>query len=247
MSPEQRPEPKRVMLVENDVSMIRSVRSAVQEDQRLHFVGYLTGRTNLDKLLDEHAPDVALVDLLLAPPGRGIAAPEDAEDGFNEGLAAIALISEHSPHTKIIGFSNYFIVRPALAKQALTHGADAIIAKDCSPSDWWAWTNWLCAELHGVLDGWWRPGPEVARLLQDQEEARRQTQPDAPLPLTSRQLDVLRCLASGMTDDTIAQQLCIEAGAVRGHIANIKKRLQLRYRWQVINEARRRGMGGTST
>ncbi|RIK30117.1 MAG: hypothetical protein DCC55_37430 [Chloroflexi bacterium] len=246
MSPESRPEPKRVMLIEDDISMIRSVRAAVEEDQRLHFVGYLTGRANLDKFLDEHAPDVALVDLLLACPGKGIAAPTDVEDGFGEGLSIIALITEHSPHTKIIGFSNYFMIKPALAKQALTRGADAIIAKQSSPSDWWAWTIWLCSELHGVLDGWWRPSPEVARLLQHQEEERQQTQPDDLLPLTARQMEVLCCLALGMSDSAIAQKLVIEEGAVRGHISNIKKRLQLRYRWQVIDEAHRYGLGSTS-
>ncbi len=88
---------------------------------------------------------------------------------------------------------------------------------------------------------------EVARLLQDQEKERQQQESDAPLPLTRRQMEVLRYLASGMSNSAIAEALHIEVGAVRGHISNIKKRLQLRYRWQVIDEAHRRGLVGNPT
>ncbi|MEZ4864393.1 MAG: response regulator transcription factor [Caldilineaceae bacterium] len=238
----QSTEPKRVMLVENDGGMIRSVREAIEADAQLHFVGYLTGRANLDQFLDEHAPDVALVDVGLMRPGDNLHSGQ--EESFEEGLLIIAQISEHSPHTKIIGFSQNFMVLPTLAKQALDHGVHAIIAKQNGPSEWQAWIQWLCSQVHGVLNNWWRMSPEVASLLQNQEEERQRTQPDAPLPLTSRQVEVLCCLASGMTDQEIADKLYIEPGAVRGHISGIRARLQLRYRWQIIDEARRRGMGG---
>jgi DNA-binding NarL/FixJ family response regulator len=242
MTAERNTEAKRVLLVENDGSMIRSVREAIEADPQLHFVGYLTGRANLDTFLDEHAPDVALVDLVLMHPGGSLLAVQ--EESLDEGLWIIAQISEHSPHTKIIGFSNYFIMEPPLAKKALDRGAHAIIAKQNGPAEWQAWIQWLCTQLHAVLNNWWRMSPEVARLLQDQEEARQRREPDAPLPLTSRQLEVLHCLASGLSDLDIAQQLCIEPGAVRGHISNIRDRLRLRYRWQIIDEARRHGIGG---
>lgn len=243
MTKEQR-RSKRVMLVENDGGMIRSVRAAIEEDQRLHFVGYLTGRTNLDRFLDDHAPDVALIDVGLMRPGDNLGGLQD--ESFDEGLRIISFISEHSPHTKIIGFSNNFMVLPALTKEALERGADALIAKQNGPAEWRAWTDWLCSQLHAVLDGWWRFSPEVAELLQDQEEEVRRRHPDGPLPLTQRQMEVLRLMAAGKSDREIAEELSIEEGAVRGHISNIKKRMQLHQRWQVIDEARRHGYGGNT-
>ncbi len=235
-------EPKRILLIENDGGMIRSVKDAIEQDARLRFVGYLTGRNNLDSFLDEHAPDVALVDIGLMRPGEGLRVRLDVRD-FEEGLWIIARIGEVSPHTKIVGFSNFFADYPDLPKQALDRGADALIAKESGPSEWRAWSNWLRSEINAVLDDYWRMRPEVAALLQEQEEERRESQPDDPLPLTQRQMEVLGCLASGDSDRQIAQKLHIEEGAVRGHISNIKKRLQLRYRWQVVEEARRRGIG----
>lgn len=245
MTQAQNPEAKRVMLVEDDGGMIRSVRAAIEEDPQLDFVGYLTGRANLDKFLDTHAPDVALVDVGLMRPGDTLHTAQ--AQSFEEGLWIIRQIKEHSPHTKIIGFSHNFMVLPALAKEALDCGAHAIIAKQNGPAEWTAWTQWLCAQLHGVLNNWWRMSPEVARLLQHQEEDRQRCQPDAPLPLTPRQMEVLCCLAGGMTDQEIADKLYIEPGAVRGHISGIRERLQLRQRWQIIDEARRRGLGAPPT
>lgn len=241
MNLEAQSDPTRVMLVEDDGGMIRSVKMAISEDERLHFVGYLTGRANLDQFLDEHVPDVALVDVGLMCPGDSIHGPHDLS--FEEGLWIIDYIHEHSPHTKIIGFSHNFMVLPDLAKQALDRGADAIIAKQNGPAEWPAWTQWLCAQVHAVVGGWWRISPEVARLLQEQVEEQQRTQPNAPRPLTMRQLEVLRCFAAGMSDRAIAEALCIEEGAVRNHMSNIKKRLQLSERSQVLAEAQRRGLG----
>lgn len=117
MTVERNPEAKRVMLVEDDGSVIRSVRVAIEEDPQLHFVGYLTGRANLDRFLDEHAPDVALVDLGLMRAKGSLHVTQ--EQDFEEALWIITRINEHSPYTKIMGFSNYFITEPARRNRRL--------------------------------------------------------------------------------------------------------------------------------
>ena len=164
MSGEQIAGRKRVMLVEDDGGMIRSVREAIAEDPRLWFVGYLTGRANLEHFLDEHAPDLALVDVGLMCPSSRLSGLQ--EQSFDEGLWIIRQINTHSPHTKIVGFSINFMMMPTLATEALNLGAEALIAKQNGPAEWQAWTDWLCSQLHAVMDGWWRFSPEVAALLQ---------------------------------------------------------------------------------
>ncbi len=236
---------KRVLLVENDGGVVRAVRAAIEEDPVLRFIGHLVSRANLEAFLDEHAPDVALVDIGLMRPGEGMQVDRETEH-FEEGLWVIERINELSPHTKIIGFSKYFTIQPQLAKRALDCGADAIIAKQSGPSDPQTWSQWLRYEITAVVGNWWRLSPAVAHLLSEEEEERQHLDPDAPLPLTPRQMQVLRLLASGLSDAEIAAALVIEEGAVRGHIANIKRRLQRRYRWQVVEDARRHGIGGTA-
>ncbi len=232
-------EAKRVLLVENDGGMIRSVKDAIELDPRLHFVAYVTGRTDLDTLLATHTPDAALVDLGLLRPGEGMQI-HGAEHSTDEGLWIIDRISEKSPQTKIIGFSEYFVGDAALTKKALEKGADAVIAKQNGPSDWSAWSHWLCAQIHSVLDDWWRMSPEVARLLATEEQ---RPQAAAALPLTERQMEVMHLLALDMNNAEMAQKMSIEEGAVRGHISKIKRRLHMNHRWELVQEARRRGLG----
>lgn len=232
----------RVLLVENDGGTIHAVRWVLEEDSRLEFLGYVTSQTQIATFLDEHVPDVALVDLQLMAPGAGLQ-PRDDMSCFDEGLAIIAMIKQASAVTRVIGFSNHFLSNPFLVKQALERGADALIAKQNGPADWSAWSDWLRYNIRGVVDGWWQMSPEVARLIEEEEQHRRDAKPNDPLPLTARQMEVLHLLAAGLTDKEIAQRLNIVDGAVRGHISNIKDRMQMRYRWEVIEAARRRGMG----
>jgi DNA-binding NarL/FixJ family response regulator len=55
----------------------------------------------------------------------------------------------------------------------------------------------------------------------------------------------MQLLALDKNNAEIAQKLCIEEGAVRGHISKIKTRLHMTHRWELVDEARRRGLGGS--
>lgn len=238
-------EPKRLMMVENEAGMIRSVREALEDVHRLRFIGYLTTSVGLEAMLDDHAPDIALVDLGLMQRTL-IGTTQRESQTFDEGLNIISLISELSPHTVIICFSNYLIMVPELAKQAMARGANALIAKQNGPSDRDSWKDRFVAQIFAVVDGWWRPSPEVAQLIAEEETQHSLGQPES-LPLTARQLEVLRLMALGRTDLEIATELDVEAAAVRGHITNIRRRLQVRYRWQLIETARVSGIVSDET
>jgi DNA-binding NarL/FixJ family response regulator len=232
----------RIMLVENDGSTIHSVKWVIDEDSQFVFLGYVTSKTQVAEFLDAQMPDVALVDVGLMRPGGGLLPRQDIHC-LEEGLEVIALIKQISPFTRVIGFSNYFVDNPQLVKQALSRGADALIAKQSGPSDWNAWGEWLRYQIRGVIGGWWQMSPDVARLIEEEEQSRRASLPNDLLPLTERQMEILHLLASDHSDNEIANELHIVRGAVRGHISNIKERLHLRFRWQVIHEARRHGLG----
>lgn len=234
----------RVMLVENEGSTIQAVKWVIEDDSLFEFLGYVSSKTQVPGFLDQHVPDVALVDVSLMRPGEGLRPRRDPHC-LEEGLEVIALIKQISAFTRVIGFSNYFVDNPDLVKQALMRGADALIAKQDGPDDWAAWGDWLRYQIRAVTGGWWQMSPEVAHLIEAEERSRRSDQPNDPLPLTERQIEVLHLLACGYSDQQIADELHIVDGAVRGHISNIKERLHLRFRWQVIDEARRHGMGTT--
>lgn len=236
----------RVLLIENDGGTINSVRTALENDPELEFIGYLTSRSQVARHLVNDVPAIALVDIGLMQLHEGMR-PHRSVQSFDEGLETISLIKNISPTTRIVGFSEHFINNPTLVKAALQRGADALLAKQNGPADWKAWCNWLRSQIMAVIDDWFEFSAEVARLIEQDEQKRRIETPNDPLPLTERQMEVLHLLASGRRDVEIADALCIVPGAVRGHITNIKYRLHLRYRWEVIEEARRRGIGRPDT
>jgi DNA-binding NarL/FixJ family response regulator len=66
---------------------------------------------------------------------------------------------------------------------------------------------------------------------------------EAPGPaLTARELEVLRLVAQGLSDATIAEQLVLSAHTVHRHMANIRTRLRQRSRAAVVAQAARSGL-----
>lgn len=63
----------------------------------------------------------------------------------------------------------------------------------------------------------------------------------APLPLTSRELDVLHCLAQGMSNKEIAAALVIEVYTVKHHVHNILEKLKSRNRYEAVRLAAAHG------
>lgn len=60
--------------------------------------------------------------------------------------------------------------------------------------------------------------------------------------LSTRELEVVRCLAQGMNNGEIATQLHITDGTVKYHVNNILSKLRVRDRTQAVITALKRGM-----
>ncbi len=60
--------------------------------------------------------------------------------------------------------------------------------------------------------------------------------------LTARQLDVLRCLAKGMSNVEIGTSLYISEGTVKAHVKAILRKLAVRDRTQAVSIAMKRGL-----
>ena len=60
--------------------------------------------------------------------------------------------------------------------------------------------------------------------------------------LTDRELEVLRLIANGMTNNQIAECLVISENTVKGHVSNILSKLHLADRTQVAVYAWERGI-----
>ena len=68
----------------------------------------------------------------------------------------------------------------------------------------------------------------------------------APLaePIRERELDVLRCIAAGMSNPEIAAQLHLSPNTVKTHVRNLYAKLGVEKRTQALRRARELGLIG---
>ncbi|MDQ6951012.1 MAG: response regulator transcription factor [Mariprofundales bacterium] len=113
----------------------------------------------------------------------------------------------------------------ALIRQCIAAGANGFIPKTQN-------TQQLLAALTIVLEGGVYLPPQV---MQGRRHAKSN-------PLTTRQQQVLRCLAQGLSSKGIGQELEITTGTVKQHLFTIYQRLKVHNRAQAVLKAIRLGL-----
>lgn len=163
-------------------------------------------------------PDVILMDLNLP---------------VKSGLKATADIMRNNPDARILVLTSY--EEDANVSAAIKAGALGYLLKNSSAKE-------LFHAVRGVAMGSLSISPRVTpALLQNLRRS------DLPLSspatdLTERELDVLRGLAQGQSNQQIAEALNIEKTTVRSHISSILSKLQLENRTQVALYAVKMGL-----
>ncbi len=227
-----------ILLVEHEWPIIRSVKEALEGDHELVYLGTVENRRDLEEFIVDKPPDLVLVDLKL-PVHEDKGGMKIRENRFEEGLWIISRIKDLSPHSLVVPFSDYVPDDAQLAKEALKAGADAFLPKQEGPGGAYDWPEWLRFRLRTIAKQSWQMDARLARAIAE-EESSQQKQPDSFTLLSSRQMDVLRLLADGKTDEEIADLLVIEPPTVRTHISNIMHKLQTRGRKEAISRYKQR-------
>jgi NarL family two-component system response regulator LiaR len=205
--------------VVDDHPVVRQgLRSFLSSREGIEVVGEAAdGEAALDELRRVR-PDVVLMDLVM--PGEG-------------GVAAIRRISAEFPEVRTLvltSFSSEDDVIPAVAA-----GAAGYLLKDVAP-----------AELEAAVRAAYRReatlSPEVATRVM--AEVVRGSTTTAELDgLTPRELEVLRLLAAGRSNRTLAAELYVSERTVKSHVSNILAKLRVSDRTQAALWAVRHGLG----
>ncbi|HXM55869.1 MAG TPA: response regulator transcription factor [Candidatus Dormibacteraeota bacterium] len=125
--------------------------------------------------------------------------------------------------------------------EALQLGVRGFVLKSVTPED-------LVTAVRTVAAGQAFLEPSVARKVVDRLSGRRaEPGPEPAHPperdsLTPRELDVLRCLARGLSNKEIAVALDIGEATVRTHVGHVLTKLQLSNRTQVAIYAHAMGL-----
>ncbi|CAL9434060.1 response regulator [Streptomyces sp. enrichment culture] len=121
--------------------------------------------------------------------------------------------------------------------EALRAGASGFLLKDAPPDR-------LLLGIRTVASGAALLDPDVTRQLVGRYASRIRPVEggDREIPLTPRELEVLRLIADGLSNSEIAAALVISQETVKTFVSRILSKLQLRDRVQAVVYAYRRGL-----
>jgi NarL family two-component system response regulator LiaR len=205
----------RVVLVDDHRVVSRGVHSYLESFDDLIVVGAAANAEELLARMDEWAPDVVVMDLLMP--------------GGMDGIEATRRVRERWPRTQVVALTAS--TDDARLIGALRAGAIGYVRKDAEPEV-------LLATVRAAARGQSMIDPAVASTVL--QEMVRGGLPGGEL--TDREIEVLRQLAHGRTNREIAEALFISEETVKTHIGNILGKLHLAHRTQAIIYALKQGL-----
>ena len=209
------------VLIVDDHPMVRDGLRSMLATATIKIVGEAgNGREAIEKI-KQLKPDVVLMDIRM---------PD------MDGLTALQTIQQQQLATRVIIVTTYR--NSAYLVRALVMGAAGFILKDIS-------RNELIETVTVVASGASRiDRPFLERVLHDLDQPDQLSSNEAePLePLTAREMDILRLLVEGLTNQAIGQVLHLSSGTVKGYVQTILQKLNTTDRTQAAVKAIRLGL-----
>jgi NarL family two-component system response regulator LiaR len=207
-----------VMIVDDHEMIRRGACGYLEAQPDIAVVAQASSGEEAVKLASEFIPNVLLMDLVM--PGM-------------DGVEATRKIKTISPRTQIIILTSFH--QDEFIFPALQAGAISYLLKDVKASE-------LVEAIRRAARGEATLHPKIAsRVIKTFRSF--ETEETTPfITLTERELEVLKLIAKGYSNDKIAEQLVISVGTVKGHVSNILSKLHLVDRTQAAAYAWQEGI-----
>jgi NarL family two-component system response regulator LiaR len=212
--------PKIRVLICDDHQVVRQgLRTFLQLHPDVEVVGECCDGLEAVHLVQRLEPDIVLMDLVM---------PD------LDGVEATRRIKALGVRTQVIALTSF--TEDDKVFPAIQAGAASYLLKDVSPDD-------LVEAIRAAHRGEPRLHPDVARKLMAQvARASRASLAPGASDLTPRELDVLRLVAQGLTNQEIAHRLVISDKTVKTHVSALLGKLDLADRTQLAIHAIRSGL-----
>ncbi len=208
-----------ILICDDQLIVCEGLTKILSSDPEITVAGIAQdGSEALAKVAELH-PDLVLMDLKMP--------------GVN-GIVATRKFHERFPAIPVLVLTTYD--DDEWVFDALHSGAAGYLLKDTPPKD-------LIAAIKGTFASKTFLDPDIAgKVLNDFRK--RPTAPSAPtqFQLSEREQELLKLLASGLSNGEIAQQLYLSEGTVRNYISELFKKLGVSDRTQAVVIAFRHGL-----
>jgi DNA-binding NarL/FixJ family response regulator len=196
------------VVIADDHPFYRQGLARLLSQSGVEVVGQASNGPAAIELVEQTAPDVAVVDLNM--PGMS-------------GVEVTRRLMERTPASRVLVVS--VSAQEDDVIEAILAGASGYVLKD-GPVDE------VVAGIRAAAAGESLLSPRIAGTLLDRIRD-REVQPDLPpIPLSQRELQVLGLVAEGRGETDIGEALHIGAGAVTKHISSLLMKLQVENRVQ---------------
>lgn len=223
----------RILLVDDQTLIRQGIRLLLMTEPDLEVVGEAANGREALAQVEALRPQVVLMDVRMP---------------VMDGVAATREIVARFPEVGVIILTTF--EDEAYIFEGLRAGARGYLLKDISSEE-------MADAVRVVARGGALIQPsitrkvlsEFARLSGAPESAAGETAEHGravknPLvePLTERELEVLGCIAQGLSNREIAEKLVITEGTVKNHVSNLIAKLEVRDRTQALLKARELGI-----
>ncbi|MGN6361702.1 MAG: response regulator [Thermomicrobiales bacterium] len=209
--------PIRVMIVDDHAVVRQGLRTFLDLQDDLLVAGEASDGADAVQRVDELAPDVILMDLIMPR---------------LDGIEAVRRIKRARPKTQILVLTSFGDDQKVFA--AIRAGAIGFLLKDVSPQD-------LAAAIFAAHRGEATLSPGIATRLMQELATGGQPAADEHA-LTERERAVLALIAQGRSNRQISDDLAISEKTVKTHVSNILTKLHLEDRTQAAIFALKEGL-----
>ena len=207
----------RVLIVDDHTVVRDGLQALLSVEPGMQVVGSAADGIEAVHLARELNPDVILLDLVMPR---------------MDGVQAIIEIKRNDPTARILVLTSFAENHQVFS--AIKSGAMGYIMKDTSADEL----------IHAIRDTHHNKPvlqPEIARrLMRDIQNPEPQT--NIENALTDREMEIIRQVALGKTNQEIADELVVSERTVRTHITNILAKLRLSNRTQLALYALKEGI-----
>jgi DNA-binding NarL/FixJ family response regulator len=201
----------RTLLVDDQAMVRAGLRMLLADEADVSVVAEAANGREAVAQAARHHPDVVLMDIRM---------PE------LDGLEATRRILAADPKAKVLILTTFNL--DDYVFEALRAGASGFVLKDEPPEQ-------LLAAVRTVAAGDALLSPSVTRNVIAHFTRHQERQPPVTVSqLTSREMDVFRLIASGMSNAEIGRELFISDTTVKTHVTRLLQKLEVRDRAQAI-------------
>ncbi|HEX7620759.1 MAG TPA: response regulator transcription factor [Anaerolineales bacterium] len=207
----------RVLIVEDQAVVREGLAAILSYQADIEVVGQAKDGIEAVEMLEGAKPDVILLDLVMPR---------------QDGLTTIPILKEKKPDVHILVLTSF--ADNDRVYQAIKFGAQGYMLKDATHTQ-------LLQGIRDVAQGLSTLYPSIAmrviRELNNPAELMYTTE-----PLTPRELETLRLISSGLSNQEIGQKLFVQESTVAKYVSNILDKLHLANRTQAALYAVRKGL-----